>query len=77
MLQIEQEMVLVLDTTEVKTEFIKMWNTVYVPAILCYGRNTQSVLCILSTMDETGKLLYVCTSTCIYIIYATIIHACR
>lgn len=58
MLQIEQEMVLVLDTTEVKTEFIKMWNTVYVPAILCYGRNTQSVLCILSTMDETGKLLY-------------------
>ena len=53
--QIEQEMALVVDTSDVKTEFFKMWSTVYVPAILSYGRNTRSVLNILSTMDETGK----------------------
>ena len=54
-LQIEQEMGLVLDASDVKTEFIRMWSTVYVPAILSYGRNNRSVLHILSTMDESGK----------------------
>jgi len=55
MLPIEQEMALVLNATDVNMEFFKMWNTVYVPAILHYGRNTESVLRILSTMDESGK----------------------
>lgn len=66
MLQIEQEMALILEATDVRTEFLEKWNTVYVPAILSYGRNTQSVLYILSTMDESGRSLYVCTTTCIY-----------
>ena len=43
-LQIEQEINLVCDTTNIKSHFVTEWNTKYVPAILSYAdKNTKKI----------------------------------
>ena len=47
-------MTLILDNSDVKTTFASTWNSVYVPAIIQYPRNSRQLLSILSQMYDTG-----------------------